>query len=140
MTRPSWGFSFAASGMMIPPFVFSSSASLLITTLSCNGLTFMFHTPFSVLGTCTMLPWLHGTQDLPSPCVNLLVHPCFMELLLHEALGPIPAEGPQAVCGPLNSGTPQISMIKGIRDKETNATTVSTYSTIGFSISLIISV
>jgi len=47
-----------------------------------------------------MLPWLHVTQDLPAPSVNLLIHTFFRELLLLEALGLILAEGPSAVCCP----------------------------------------
>ena len=41
-----------------------------------------------------MLPWLHVTQDLPAPSVNLLIHTFFRELLLLEALGLILDETP----------------------------------------------
>src|SRR5262249_43394862 len=34
MTSPSWGFSFAVSGMMMPPLVFSSASIRLITPRS----------------------------------------------------------------------------------------------------------
>src|SRR5262249_49345946 len=34
MTAPSWGFSFAVSGMMMPPLVFSSASIRLTTTRS----------------------------------------------------------------------------------------------------------
>src|SRR3972149_6706521 len=44
-TRPSCGFSFALSGMMIPPLVFVSSSTRLSSILSCNGLTFMVPPP-----------------------------------------------------------------------------------------------
>ncbi len=36
-TRPSWGFSLALSGMMMPPLVFSSASIRLTTTRSCRG-------------------------------------------------------------------------------------------------------
>src|SRR6202163_1795448 len=36
-TWPSWGFSLALSGMMIPPLVFSSASIRLTTTRSCSG-------------------------------------------------------------------------------------------------------
>ena len=39
---PSWGFSFAVSGMMIPPLLFSSSSTRLTMTRSCKGLIFTF--------------------------------------------------------------------------------------------------
>ena len=41
MTFPCCGFSFAVSGMIIPPFVFSLSSILSTNTLSFNGLIFM---------------------------------------------------------------------------------------------------
>src|SRR5271165_1031792 len=41
MTSPSIGFSWAVSGMMIPPLVLASCSSRRITTRSCNGLNFM---------------------------------------------------------------------------------------------------
>ena len=40
-TFPSTGFSFAVSGMKMPPLVFSSSSTRLTTTRSCNGLIFI---------------------------------------------------------------------------------------------------
>ena len=39
-TSPSIGFSFAVSGMMIPPLVFSSSFTRLTMTRSCSGRMF----------------------------------------------------------------------------------------------------
>src|SRR5205823_4226239 len=36
-TSPSIGFSFAVSGMMMPPVVFSSASTRRMTTRSCNG-------------------------------------------------------------------------------------------------------
>src|SRR5207248_1697141 len=47
ITSPSMGFSLAVSGMMIPPFVFSSSCTRLTITRSCKGLIFM---DFPLLG------------------------------------------------------------------------------------------
>ena len=38
---PCIGFSFAVSGMIMPPAVFSSSSMRLTTTRSCRGLKFM---------------------------------------------------------------------------------------------------
>ena len=38
---PSCGFSFAVSGIIIPPAVFSSLSRTFISTLSCNGLNFI---------------------------------------------------------------------------------------------------
>src|ERR1051325_3581022 len=37
---PSWGFSFAVSGIIIPPLLFSSSFTRLTITRSCKGLIF----------------------------------------------------------------------------------------------------
>src|SRR5713226_5197933 len=45
MTLPSWGFSFAVSGMMMPPFLTSFSSSRLTRMRSCNGRIFMVHSP-----------------------------------------------------------------------------------------------
>ena len=42
MISPSWGFSLAVSGMMIPPLVFSSPSRRLTTTRSCKGRKLMF--------------------------------------------------------------------------------------------------
>src|SRR5690606_30276039 len=42
MISPSWGFSFAVSGMMIPPLVFSSDSTRRTTTRSCSGRNFDF--------------------------------------------------------------------------------------------------
>ena len=42
-TFPSTGFSLAVSGMIMPPFVVSSSSTLFTITRSCNGLTFIFN-------------------------------------------------------------------------------------------------
>src|SRR6185503_5584242 len=39
-TFPSWGFSLAVSGMMIPPLLFSSSSIRLTMIRSCKGLIF----------------------------------------------------------------------------------------------------
>src|SRR5262249_43029724 len=36
-TSPSWGFSLAVSGMMMPPLVFSSAVRRRTTTRSCSG-------------------------------------------------------------------------------------------------------
>src|SRR5215207_5536188 len=41
MISPSCGFSFAVSGMMMPPFVFSSASIRRTTTRSCSGRNFM---------------------------------------------------------------------------------------------------
>src|SRR5690242_1878661 len=40
ITVPRCGFSFAVSGIMIPPAVFSSAAAGFTITLSCRGITF----------------------------------------------------------------------------------------------------
>src|SRR3972149_4340445 len=40
ITFPSWGFSFALSGMMIPPLLFPSSSIRFTMTRSCKGLIF----------------------------------------------------------------------------------------------------
>src|SRR5512136_1367054 len=48
-TSPSVGLSFAVSGMMIPPLVFSSSAMRLTMILSYNGLIFILKPPFLLL-------------------------------------------------------------------------------------------
>ena len=40
-TLPSWGFSWAVSGIIIPPAVFSLLSNTSIKTLSCNGLNFI---------------------------------------------------------------------------------------------------
>ena len=40
-TSPSCGFSFAVSGIIIPPAVFSSLSKTLISTRSCKGLNFI---------------------------------------------------------------------------------------------------
>ena len=45
-TSPSWGFSLAVSGMMIPPLVFSSSSTRFTRTRSPSGRNFIFE--FSV--------------------------------------------------------------------------------------------
>src|SRR6266545_3769748 len=45
MTLPSWGFSFALSGMMMPPFLASFSSSRFTRIRSCNGRIFMVHAP-----------------------------------------------------------------------------------------------
>jgi len=45
MTSPSCGFSLAVSGMMMPPFVFSSPSMRRMTTRSCNGRNFMDFAP-----------------------------------------------------------------------------------------------
>ena len=42
-TSPSAGFSLAESGMMMPPLVFSSSATRLTSTRSWSGRIFMAH-------------------------------------------------------------------------------------------------
>jgi len=39
---PLWGFSFAVSGMMMPPAVFSSAGAGFTITLSCNGVMLNF--------------------------------------------------------------------------------------------------
>ena len=39
---PSEGFSLAVSGIMIPPFDYSSFSNLLTKILSCNGLNFIY--------------------------------------------------------------------------------------------------
>ena len=41
ITSPSIGFSWAVSGMMMPPLVFSSASRRRMTTLSCSGRNFM---------------------------------------------------------------------------------------------------
>src|SRR6476620_8788960 len=41
-TIPRCGFSFAVSGIIIPPAVFSSAAAAFTITLSCSGVTFTF--------------------------------------------------------------------------------------------------
>jgi hypothetical protein len=41
-TTPRCGFSFAVSGMMIPPAYFSSAAAGITMTLSCKGVMFNF--------------------------------------------------------------------------------------------------
>ena len=41
ITLPSIGFSFAESGIMIPPLVISSSSILFTIIRSCNGLIFI---------------------------------------------------------------------------------------------------
>src|SRR6266404_4800914 len=45
MTLPSWGFSLAVSGMMMPPFLTSFSSSRLTRMRSCNGRIFMVRSP-----------------------------------------------------------------------------------------------
>src|SRR5437868_4629047 len=45
MTSPSMGFSLAVSGMMMPPFVFSSSCTRLTITRSCRGRIFIGFPP-----------------------------------------------------------------------------------------------
>src|SRR5690242_14095946 len=40
-TSPSCGFSWAVSGIIMPPFVFSSPSRRRMTTRSCSGLNFM---------------------------------------------------------------------------------------------------
>src|SRR5262245_38006077 len=49
MTSPSIGFSLAESGMMIPPFVFSSSFRRLTMTRSCRGRIFAAIVPSELL-------------------------------------------------------------------------------------------
>ncbi len=50
MISPWIGFSFAVSGMMIPPFDFSSSTNLLTSTRSCSGRTYMALTSSGFIG------------------------------------------------------------------------------------------
>src|SRR3989441_154181 len=50
MTLPSWGFSFAVSGMMIPPFLTSFSSSRSTRRRSCNGRIFIGRLPPSDFG------------------------------------------------------------------------------------------
>src|SRR5205807_2010047 len=45
ITSPSMGFSLAVSGMMMPPFVFSSSCTRLTITRSCRGRIFIGFPP-----------------------------------------------------------------------------------------------
>src|SRR5207244_4378605 len=54
MTSPSMGFSLAVSGMMIPPFVFSSSCTRLTITRSCKGRIFMMIFSFEGLALSTL--------------------------------------------------------------------------------------
>src|SRR6266852_6549790 len=50
MTLPSWGFSLAVSGMMIPPFLISFSSSRSTRRRSCNGRIFIGQVPPSDFG------------------------------------------------------------------------------------------
>src|SRR2546422_1784698 len=50
MTLPSWGFSFAVSGMMIPPFLTSFSSSRSTSRRSCKGRIFISPLPRLLLG------------------------------------------------------------------------------------------
>src|SRR5690606_17619335 len=70
-TSPSMGFSFAVSGMMIPPLVFSSSWTRLTITRSCRGRMFMSCFPPNSgprgPGQSPFRPSLTEGVDSPSP-------------------------------------------------------------------------
>src|SRR6266446_1730751 len=63
MTLPSWGFSLAVSGMMMPPFLTSFSSSRLTRMRSCNGRIFMVGSPPMVRGGTW---WLIPIRGVPS--------------------------------------------------------------------------
>ena len=58
-TSPSIGFSFAVSGMMIPPAVFSSASSRRTTTRSCRGRNFIRIAPGKVSRFVGLRPAAH---------------------------------------------------------------------------------
>src|SRR2546430_2136200 len=68
-TLPSWGFSLAVSGMMIPPFLTSFSSSRSTRRRSCNGRIFIGRVPPSDFG-IRRAPFIRALDPQKSPPIN----------------------------------------------------------------------
>src|SRR6267142_137470 len=65
ITLPSWGFSLAVSGMMIPPFLTSFSSSRSTRSRSCNGRIFIRSSSCGELHGGVRITFLGLRPDLP---------------------------------------------------------------------------
>ena len=72
-TSPFKGFSFAQSGIMIPPSVFSSAAAGLISTLSANGLMFIVVCFLIVNNITFILCFLIARKCLCEYCAKIVI-------------------------------------------------------------------